>query len=62
MAELTIRQAEVLQLVKEGKTNKEIAELLGISVHTVELHRFRALKKTGVKSQQALRDKLAEIA
>ncbi|MDP2729637.1 MAG: helix-turn-helix transcriptional regulator [Dehalococcoidales bacterium] len=61
MPELSLRQAEVLELVKEGKTNKEIAEFLDISVHTVEMHRFRALKKTGMTSQQALRDRLKEM-
>lgn len=61
MSELSLRQAEVLELVKEGKSNREIAVLLGISVHTVEMHRFRALHKTGMTSQQALREKLKEL-
>ena len=36
---LTSREREILQLLAEGKTNKEIAGLLNLSVHTVESHR-----------------------
>ena len=39
VAELTSRELEVLQLVAEGKTNKETAAELGISIKTVEKHR-----------------------
>jgi DNA-binding NarL/FixJ family response regulator len=42
---LTPREREVLQLVAEGKTTKEIAGLLGISVKTAEAHRMRIMKK-----------------
>jgi len=42
---LTPREREVLQLVAEGKTTKEVAKLLGISVKTAESHRTRILKK-----------------
>ena len=42
---LTPREREVLQLVAEGKTTKEVAKLLGISAKTVESHRARIMKK-----------------
>ncbi len=42
---LTPREREVLQLVAEGKTTKEVARILGISVKTAESHRTRILKK-----------------
>lgn len=42
---LTPREREVLQLVAEGMTTKEIARLLGISFKTAESHRLRIMKK-----------------
>src|SRR5204863_7353171 len=42
---LTSREREVLQLVASGKTTKEIAGLLGISVKTAESHRTHILRK-----------------
>ncbi len=42
---LTTREREVLKLVAEGYTNKEIAGLLGISVKTVENHRANIMRK-----------------
>jgi DNA-binding NarL/FixJ family response regulator len=42
---LTPREREVLQLLAEGKTNKEVANLLGLSVHTVDAHRGNILQK-----------------
>lgn len=42
---LTAREREVLQLVAEGKTTKEVATLLRISVKTAESHRARIMKK-----------------
>lgn len=47
---LTFRQSGVLQLVAEGRTNKEIANLLNISVKTVEFHRGRIMVKLGAHS------------
>ncbi|MCP5108471.1 MAG: response regulator transcription factor [bacterium] len=46
---LTSREREVLKLVAEGKTNKEIAELLFISVRTVENHRANMMNKLKLK-------------
>ncbi len=45
--ELTSRQRQILQLIAEGKQNKEIAEILGVSVKTVEFHRSRLMTKLG---------------
>jgi DNA-binding NarL/FixJ family response regulator len=42
---LTIREREVLKLIAEGKANKEIADALFISVHTVERHRANLMEK-----------------
>jgi two-component system response regulator NreC len=42
---LTGREREVLQLIAEGKTNKEIAALLGLSVKTVDTHRAHLMEK-----------------
>jgi DNA-binding NarL/FixJ family response regulator len=43
--QLTPRQREVLQLVAEGHTNREIAQTLGIGVKTVETHRMQLMKE-----------------
>jgi DNA-binding NarL/FixJ family response regulator len=45
--ELTSRQRQILQLVAEGKQNKEIADVLHVSVKTVEFHRSRLMAKLG---------------
>lgn len=47
---LTSREREVLQLIAEGKTNKEIANLLNLSVYTVEAHRGRVMEKLNLHS------------
>ena len=48
--ELTERERDVLRLVAEGRPNKLIADELGISVRTVEVHRARVFDKMQVKS------------
>jgi DNA-binding NarL/FixJ family response regulator len=45
---LTTRQQEVLQLVAEGKTLKEIAEVLHVSSRTVEFHKYRIMALLGL--------------
>jgi DNA-binding NarL/FixJ family response regulator len=45
---LTSREAEVLQLIAEGHTNKQIASELGISIKTVEKHRQQVMNKLGI--------------
>lgn len=47
---LTSRENEVMSLILEGKLNKHIASLLGISQKTVELHRSNVMKKMGAKT------------
>jgi RNA polymerase sigma factor (sigma-70 family) len=42
---LTPREREILQLVAEGKSNKDIANILGLSVYTVETHRSNMMEK-----------------
>jgi RNA polymerase sigma factor (sigma-70 family) len=48
LATLTQREREVLDLVVNGRKNKQIAESLGISIKTVEAHRAHAMEKMGV--------------
>jgi DNA-binding NarL/FixJ family response regulator len=48
--ELTERQREILQLIINGKVNKEIADILHVSIKTVEFHRARLMAKLGVKT------------
>jgi DNA-binding NarL/FixJ family response regulator len=45
---LTSREREVLQMLAEGKTNKEIASVLNLSAYTVEAHRGRVMEKLNV--------------
>jgi DNA-binding NarL/FixJ family response regulator len=47
---LTSREREVLQLIAEGQTNKEIATRLNLSVYTVEAHRGRIMEKLNLHS------------
>jgi DNA-binding NarL/FixJ family response regulator len=63
--ELSAREREVLQLLAEGKSMKEVAAVLGISPRTVEFHKYRIMELLGAKTnaelvQQAI--KLALIA
>ena len=51
---LTERERELVQLVAEGKSNKAIAEILGISVKTVETHRASVIRKLKLDSIAAL--------
>lgn len=52
--ELSNRETEVLVRVAKGMTNKDISEVLNISVHTVITHRKNIVKKTGIKSVSGL--------
>jgi len=47
---LTMREREVLQLLAEGKSNKEAATILKLSLHTVETHRSNILQKLNLHS------------
>ena len=62
---ITDREREIVQLLAEGKSSKEIATILGISVRTVETHRAAIMKKLGLKSfseliRYAVRNKIIE--
>jgi len=52
--ELTRREIDVLQLVSKGLANKEVADRLSISIHTVISHRKNISEKTGIKSASGL--------
>lgn len=51
---LTVREKEVLKLIAEGISNKEIAEMLYISIRTVEHHRENIMKKLNTKKMASL--------
>jgi DNA-binding NarL/FixJ family response regulator len=53
-AQLTSREMEVLQLIAEGKANKETAKALGISIKTVEKHREHLMEKLDVHDTASL--------
>lgn len=52
--QLTARERQVLQLIAEEKTTKEVATLLGISVKTAESHRMRLMRKLNVHATAGL--------
>jgi DNA-binding NarL/FixJ family response regulator len=62
---LSAREQEIVQLLAEGKSNKEVARALGISVKTAETHRSNIMRKTGFTSladlvRFAVRNKIVE--
>ena len=54
LEKLSKRELEVVQAVVTGYTNREIAEQIGISQHTVKNYLFRMFKKFGVSSRTQL--------
>jgi DNA-binding NarL/FixJ family response regulator len=52
--DLTPRQREVLQLVAEGKSMKEIAQILKVSIRTVEFHKTRITESLGIRTTAEL--------
>ena len=54
LRELSTREREVLQLLAEGKSMKEVAALLEISPRTVEFHKYRIMELLGVKTNAEL--------
>lgn len=57
---LTSRQKEILRLVVQGCTNREIGQRLDISVRTVEVHRFNLMRRLRVRNvAQLLRQAIA---
>jgi two-component system, NarL family, response regulator NreC len=62
---LSSREREVLQMIAEGKTNKEIATALNLSVYTIDAHRGRIMEKLNLHSvgelvRFAMRNKLID--
>jgi DNA-binding NarL/FixJ family response regulator len=62
---LTDRERQIVQMLAEGKSNKEVASLLSISVKTVETHRATVMRKLGINSivelvRYAIRNQLVE--
>ncbi len=51
---LSDREREILKLIAEGKTNKEVAELLFLSVKTVQAHRANLMRKLGMHDRTEL--------
>jgi DNA-binding NarL/FixJ family response regulator len=51
---LTTREWQVLQLIAEGRTNREVADSLELSVKTVDTHRMRLMRKLNIHDQTAL--------
>lgn len=51
---LTPRERQIVKLVAEGNTNHAMAELLGVSIKTVETHRLAAMRKIGARSSADL--------
>jgi DNA-binding NarL/FixJ family response regulator len=51
---LTVREREVLEMLVEGRSNKDIARPLGIEVRTVKAHLGKLMRKAGVQSRIAL--------
>jgi DNA-binding NarL/FixJ family response regulator len=51
---LSKREREIVSLIAEGQTNKQIADRLCISVKTVETHRYKIMSKLNVHNAAAL--------
>jgi DNA-binding NarL/FixJ family response regulator len=52
--ELTLRERQVLQLIAEGHSSREVAESLGISPKTAESHRSNLMRKLGIHDTAGL--------
>jgi DNA-binding NarL/FixJ family response regulator len=51
---LSTRERQVLQQIAEGKTNRQIAEVLGLATKTVDTHRTRLMRKLNIHDQTSL--------
>ena len=54
LQKISPRQLEVLQLLSEGKSAKEIASILDISTKTVEFHKYKMMEQLGIKTSSEL--------
>jgi two-component system response regulator DctR len=59
---LTARERQVLDLMLDGRLNKQIADDLGVSMRTIEVHRSRVLEKMGARNAVELAAALAGIS
>ena len=62
---LTPREREIVQLIAEGKSTKEVGDQLGISAKTAETHRANLMRKLALRSvsevvRYAIREKIVE--
>jgi DNA-binding CsgD family transcriptional regulator len=58
---LTPREIQIANFVKEGKTSKEIADIMNVSKSAVDVHRYRLRDKLGLNNQKAnLKSHLAQ--
>jgi DNA-binding NarL/FixJ family response regulator len=65
VAAVTAREREIIQLVAEGQSNKEVASTLGVSVKTIEAHRANIMRKLHLRSvsdlvRYAIRNKIVQ--
>lgn len=65
--ELTVRQREVLKLLSEGRTMKQIAEALHVTARTIAFHKYRIMEEFGLKTNSdiikfAIREKVIPAA
>jgi DNA-binding CsgD family transcriptional regulator len=51
---ISVRERKILQLIANGNTDKEIAEVLNISIHTAKTHRKKIIHKLGLKNSRTL--------
>ena len=49
---MTAKELQVATLVREGKANKEIADLMSVSLNTIEIHRYNLRKKLGLRNKK----------
>jgi DNA-binding NarL/FixJ family response regulator len=66
MSTLTPREREILKLLAEGNSVKEIAVILGLSVKTVEAHKFNLMRKLDIHNKAelvhcAIRKKIVKV-
>ncbi|WP_026462684.1 response regulator transcription factor [Adhaeribacter aquaticus] len=59
---LSKKEQEIIQLIKEGKNSKEIADILGNSVRTIDAHRYNIIKKFGARSMEEVISQIERIA
>ena len=51
---LTTRERQVLQMIAEGKTSRQIARILELAIKTIDSHRWNLMRKLGIHDQKTL--------